>query len=230
MPRRPRLELPGIPLHVVQRGVNRCAIFVDDADRQHYHDLLCEAVASHDIAVHVYVFMGNHIHLLLTSPQPGALSRAMRHAGQCHVQAFNRRHRRSGTLWQGRFKSCLVDTERYVMTVYRYIELNPVRAAMVERPEQYRWSSVHANPGLLKDQLVKPHSIYLALDRDAFARAEAYRTWLHAGVSHDDLQRIRAHLQQERVLGDAKFQLMVQKTLGRPVMVRPRGRPASTPS
>lgn len=228
MPRRPRLELPGTPLHVVQRGVNRCAIFVDDADRQHYYDLLCDAAISHDIAVHAYVFMGNHIHLLLTSPQPEALSRVMRNTGQCYVQAFNRRHRRSGTLWQGRFKSCLVDTERYMMTVYRYIELNPVRAAMVERPEQHRWSSVHANLGLLKDQLVTPHSIYLALDHDASIRAEAYHTWLHAGVSHDDLQRIRAHLQQERALGDAKFQFMVQKTLGRPVTVRPRGRP-STP-
>jgi putative transposase len=229
MPRRPRLELPGTPLYVVQRGVNRCAIFVDDVDRQHYYDLLYDATTSHDIAVHAYVFMGNHIHLLLTSPQPDALSRVMRNTGQCYVQAFNRRHRRSGTLWQGRFKSCLVDTEQYMMTVYRYIELNPVRAAMVERPEQHRWSSVHANLGLLKDQLVTPHSIYLALDHDASIRVEAYRAWLHAGVSHDDLQRIRAHLQQERVLGDAKFQIMVQKTLGRPVTVRPRGRPTSTP-
>jgi putative transposase len=178
IPRRPRLELPGTPLHVVQRGVNRCAIFVDDVDRQHYYDLLCDAAASHDIAVHAYVFMGNHIHLLLTSPQPEALSRVMRNTGQCYVQAFNRRHRRSGTLWQGRFKSCLVDTERYMMTVYRYIELNPVRAAMVERPEQHRWSSVHANLGLLKDQLVTPHSIYLALDHDASIRVEARRTML----------------------------------------------------
>lgn len=230
MPRRPRLELPGTPLHVIQRGVNRCAIFVDDIDRRHYYDLLCDAANTHDIAIHAYVFMGNHIHLLLTSPQPNALSRAMRNIGQCYVQAFNRRHRRSSTLWQGRFKSCLVDTERYLMTVYRYIELNPVRAAMVERPEQHRWSSVHANLGLLEDHLVTPHSIYLELDHDATLRTAAYRTWLHEGISDDDLQRIRAHLQQERALGDTTFQIMVQKALGRPVAVTPRGRPASLPA
>jgi putative transposase len=103
MPRRPRLELPGCPLHVTQRGVNRCAIFVDGVDRRHFYELLC------------------------------------------YVQASNKRHRRSGTLWQGRFKSCLVDTERYLLTVYRHIELNPVRASMVSLPEHYRWSSVHAN-------------------------------------------------------------------------------------
>lgn len=230
MPRRPRLELPGTPLHVIQRGVNRCAIFMDDVDRGHYYELLCDAANAHDVAVHAYVFMGNHIHLLLTSPRPEVLSRVMRNTGQCYVQAFNRRHRRSGTLWQGRFKSCLVDTERYMMTVYRYIELNPVRAAMVKRPEQHRWSSVHANLALLKDPLVTPHSIYLGLDHDPAVRAAAYRKWLHEGVSDDDLQRIRAHVQQERALGDAKFQLMVEKTLGRPVAVRPRGRRASPPA
>ena len=230
MPRRPRLELPGTPLHVIQRGVNRCAIFMDNIDREHYYDLLCDAASAHDIAIHAYVFMGNHIHLLLTSPRPDVLSRVMRNTGQCYVQAFNRRHRRSGTLWQGRFKSCLVDTERYLMTVYRYIELNPVRAAMVERPEQHRWSSVHANLGLLKDPLVTPHSIYLELDQDAAVRAAAYRTWLREGVSDEDLQRIRAHLQQERALGDTTFQRMVEKTLGRPVAVRPRGRRVSPPT
>ncbi len=156
MPRRPRLQLPGYPLHVTQRGVNRCAIFVDNIDRHHFYELLCEAMAEHSIGVHAYVFMGNHVHLLLTPPEREALSLAMRNVGQCYVQAFNKRHRRSGTLWQGRFKSCLVDTERYLMTVYRYIELNPVRASMVALPEQYRWSSVHANLGLFEDRLIKP--------------------------------------------------------------------------
>ena len=141
--------------------------------------------------------MGNYIHLLLTSPHPDALSHAMRHAGQCYVQGFNRRHHRSGTLWQGRFKSCLVDTERYIMTVHRYIERNPVRAAMVEHPEQHRWSSVHANLGWLKDHLVTPHSTCLELDQDATMRTAAYRKWLHEGVSDDDLQRICIPVQQD---------------------------------
>ena len=225
MPRRQRLELPGVPLHVTQRGVNRCAIFVDDHDREHLHELLCAAMTDHAIPVHAYVFMGNHIHLLLTPQERHALSSAMRHIGQCYVRAFNRRHRRSGPLWQGRFKSCLVDSERYLLTVYRYIELNPVRAAMVERAEQYRWSSVHANVGLLTDNLVTPHPLFLDLDTDPVQRANIYQTWLQEGVAVDDLDNIRAHLRQERALGDTKFQAMVEKALGRPARVRPGGRP-----
>jgi putative transposase len=225
MPRRPRLQLADTPLHVTQRGVNRCAIFVDDLDRRHFYELLCEAMSEHQIAVHAYVFMGNHVHLLLTPADRNALSRAMRNVGQCYVQAFNKRHRRSGTLWQGRYKSCLVDTDRYLMTVYRYIELNPVRAAMVALPEQYRWSSAHANLGLSEDRLVSPHPVFLAQDRDPQTRAASYRAWLREGVGDDELTSIRAHLEQERALGDAKFQVMIEKALGRPVQVRHRGRP-----
>lgn len=225
MPRCPRLQLPGTPFHVTQRGVNRCAIFVDDDDRRHFHDLLCDVTDEHGIAVHAYVFMGNHVHLLLTSPECGALSRVMRNVGQCYVQAFNKRHRRSGTLWQGRFKSCLVDSERYLMTVYRYIELNPVRAAMVACPEQHRWSSVHANLGLGEDRLVKPHPVFLAQHPDPHERARVYQTWLREGINEDELRNIRTHLQQERALGDTKFQAMVAKALGRPVHVTGRGRP-----
>lgn len=225
MPRQTRLELPGIPLHVTQRGVNRCAIFVDDEDREHFHGLLCEGMSEHDVPVHAYVFMGNHIHLLVTPPKRHALSRAMRHVGQCYVRAFNRRHRRVGTLWQGRFKSCLVDSERYLMTVYRYIELNPVRASMVTRPEQYRWSSVHANVGLQPDALVTPHPVFLEQDHDPVKRALAYRAWLQEGINSEDLERIRTHLQKERALGDPTFQAMVEKALGRPANVRPQGRP-----
>ena len=135
MPRRPRLELPGIPMHVTQRGVNRCAIFVDDVDRHHYRRVLREACTKDAVAVHALVLMDNHVHLLLASSQPGNVSMAMRNAGQAYVQAFNMRHGRSGTLWQGRYKSSLVDSERYLLSVMRYIELNPVRAAMVATPE-----------------------------------------------------------------------------------------------
>ena len=134
-------------------------------------------MSDHNIPVHAYVFMGNRIHLLVTPPQRQLLSRAMRHLGQCYVRAFNLKHRRTGTLWQGRFKACPVDSETYLMTAYRYIELNPVRAAMVEHPELHPWSSIHANVGL------------------------------------------------ERTLGDPKFQVMVQKALGRHASVRSPGRP-----
>jgi putative transposase len=225
MPRQPRLHLPGVPLHVIQRGVNRCAIFVDDTDRRHLYQLLVDISGEHDIAVHAYVFMGNHVHLLLTSPQCDALSRAMRKLGQCYAQAFNRRHQRSGPLWQGRFKSCLVDNDRYLMLVYRYIELNPVRAAMVAHAEHHRWSSVHANLGLIDDPLVTPHPRFLALHPARAARSDIYRQWLRQGMSRHDLEGIRVHTQQQRALGDERFQIMIEKALGRPARPRPRGRP-----
>lgn len=146
MPRRPRLELPDTPLHVTQRGINKGAIFLDAEDRYHFRRLLHTAFRDHGIALHAFVLMDNHFHLLLTPETVGRLSRAMGWIGQSYVQAFNLRHGRCGALWQGRFTSCLVQSERYLLTVMRYIELNPVRAARVDAPESYRWSSVHT-PG-----------------------------------------------------------------------------------
>jgi len=226
MPRRARLELPGVPLHVTHRGVNRCAIFMDDEDRHHYLRLLGLFARQRGVAIHAYVLMSNHVHLLSSSAGPGAASEALRRATQCYVQMFNQRHRRTGTLWEGRFKSCLVGTDRYVLTVYRYIERNPVRAGMVSRPEGHSWSSVHANLGLRFDSLVTPHPCFLALGADANSRRTAYRDWLHAGEDEEQLRMIRSHLAQQRTYDDSRFQAMVERTLNRPASVRPRGRPA----
>jgi putative transposase len=149
----------------------------------------------------------------------------MRLLNQRYVARFNRRHRHTGTLWESRFRSCLVDTESYLLTLYRYIELNPVRAALVDAPERYRWSSARANLGITTDSCVTPHPFYLALGADATQRAKAYDEWLHSGLADEDLAAIRSHIQQERALGSPRFQAMVAKTLSRPVAVRPRGRP-----
>ena len=134
MPRTARLEIPGMPMHIVQRGVNRCAVFLCNAGRGYYLALLTEAFAAEEVALHAYVLMENHVHLLVTSAHAGRISRAMRQCNQRYVQNFNRRHGRTGTLWEERFKSCLVDSTAYLLTVMRYIELNPVRAATVEHP------------------------------------------------------------------------------------------------
>lgn len=225
MPRQPRLELPGVPLHVTQRGVNRCAIFLDDADRHHYRRLLRKACQREGVAVHGFVLMDNHVHLLLGAPIAGCVSNALRRAGQMYVQAFNHRHGRTGTLWQGRFKSSLVDSEAYLLRVMRYIELNPVRAAMVERPEDFRWSSVHTHLGTASDPLLTPHPGYLALGATAPQRAAAYRQWLNAPLDDDEVTRIRAYMRQEKALGDPRFQAMVAKALNRPVELRASGRP-----
>lgn len=225
MPRRPRLELPGIPLHITHRGVNRAATFLDGEDFSSYRQHLGDALVEQGIALHAYVLMTNHVHLLVTPPAPGRLSVAMSRLGQRYVPAFNRRHGRTGTLWEGRFKSCLVDSERYLLTVHRYIELNPVRAAMTSTAEDYRWSSVRASLGLAPDSLLTFHPLYLAMGADPIQRGSIYREWLQQGISEDDLQNIRSHLQQERALGHPQFQAMVEKTLNRPSFVRPRGRP-----
>lgn len=224
MPRTPRLLLPGVPLHITQRGINKGAVFLDDEDRHHFRRLLRDALQS-GIALHAFVLMDNHVHLLLTARTTRGLSCAMRRLGQCYVQAFNLRHRRCGSLWQGRFKSCLVQSERYLLNVMRYIELNPVRAAVVQRPEDHRWSSVHTHLGHAYDPLISPHPVYLALGGDLAERARNYRAWIDAGIAAEELAQLRSYARQERALGDERFQRMVEITLGRHASTRGRGRP-----
>ena len=204
-PRVPRLEIPGVPLHVTQRGVNRCAIFHDDHDRRCYRRLLWQACGRYGVYTHAFVLMGNHVHLLLAAPEAGAISNAMRQLGQTYAQQFNLKHGRTGGLWQGRFKSCLVGDDRYLLTVMRYIELNPVRAAMVAEPADYRWSSVHMHLGECRDPWLVPHPLYLALGTDAGARASLWKRWLREGIASDDISAIRRHLAQERALGGERF-------------------------
>lgn len=216
-------------MHVIQRGVNRCAVFHDDQDRLHYRKLLRIAAVEFGVSVHAYVFMGNHVHLLLATSHLGAISRVMRRVGQAYAQSFNLRHGRSGALWQGRFKSSLVETDRYLLNVIRYIELNPVRAAIVSRPENHRWSSVHRHLGFSSEPMLTPHPLYLGLGSDAHARARWWRQWLACDVRHDELKAIRQHLAQERALGDEQFQKTTAEALGRSVACRPRGRPRKAP-
>lgn len=160
-----------MPAHITDRRVAYdAAVFVDDEDRGQYLALLAEQLRRHCVALHAYVLMGNHVHLLASTSITGALSRALRNVGQCNVQAFNRRHGRTGTLWEGRFKSSLVDSDAYLLTVYRYIELNPVRAALAVWPEDYRWSSTRGNLGLRRDSLVTPHQVFIVRRRGRPAR------------------------------------------------------------
>ncbi|MGX9190360.1 transposase [Stenotrophomonas sp. Ker107b] len=225
MPRSARLVLPGIPLHVIQRGVNRAALFIDDEDRRHYLRLLRNACRKQAVAIHAFVLMGNHVHLLITPSTAEGLAPAMRQCGQNYVQYFNKRHVRSGTLLEGRFKSCLVDSDGYLMMVHRYIELNPVRAAMVAFPEEYRWSSVRVYLGLEHNPMLTPHPCYTLLGPTPEARANAYSEWLRASIQPDERERIVIYVAQERALGSPRFQDMVGRALQRSVVCRPAGRP-----
>lgn len=203
MPRRPRLELPGMRLHVVQRGVNRASVFVDDDDRGHYLALLHDHFDRQHVSLHAYVLMGNHVHLLASADPSSAISCALRNLGQCSVQAFNRRHGRTGTLWEGRSKPSLVDTREYLLTVYRYFELNPVRAAMAAWPEDYRWSSHGCNAPGLDDPRISPHPAYAALGTTQVERLQAYQRLFDSGLSDCDTDALRlATCQQKR--GEAK--------------------------
>jgi putative transposase len=141
MPRPPRIDIPGLPVHVIQRGVNRAACFVGDVDRRYYLKLLAKSAARRHCAIHAYVLMTNHVHLLVTPSERGALGALMQDLGRSYVRVINAIHGRTGTLWEGRFKSSVVDTERYFFTCQRYIELNPVRAQLVRHPMEYEWSS-----------------------------------------------------------------------------------------
>lgn len=227
--RRRRLELPGIPLHITQRGVNRGATFIDEDDHLAYFEALQIAAMTQGVAVHGWVLMGNHVHLLASAEEAGAVSRMMQAIGRRYVRAFNAKYARTGTLWEGRFRSCLVDSERYLLTCLRYIELNPVRAGLVALPWDYRWSSVHAHLGLRPCPLSRPHPVYAALGADAATRAARYRELLLEPLDDEHLSAVREHMRQERALGSPRFQAMVEKTLRRPVGVRQAGRPVPPP-
>lgn len=230
MARHPRLDLAGIPQHVVQRGNNRLPCFLDEGDRHRYLRFLAEALLETGCALHAYALMGNHVHLLMTPPAAGAIARLMQKLGRSYVGQFNARHQRTGTLWEGRYKACLVDSERYALCCQRYIDLNPVRAHMVDDPTRFPWSSCEAHCGRRADPLLTPHPAYAALGATDATRAVAYRQLLRDALADDDLTAIRSYLRQQRALGSGNFQAAVAAKTRRFAGVRPAHRPARAPS
>ncbi|WP_407461419.1 transposase [Xanthomonas campestris] len=225
MARLPRIDLPGIPQHIVQRGNNRLPCFLDDGDRLRYLHLLHEALHATGCQLHAYVLMDNHVHLLVTPPAAGRVGQLMKRIGRNYVALFNGRHGRTGTLWEGRYKACLVDSADYVLRCYRYIELNPVRARLTDNPAAYRWSSCPANLGQRKHSALTPHPCWLALGSDPIERSNAYHALLDEALSDELLASIRLHLQQQRALGHDAFRAMVEAKTHRFAGVRPAHRP-----
>jgi putative transposase len=191
MARQPRLIVPDVALHVVQRGVDRQDCFSEETDRLVYLSLLRELCTETQCAVHAYCLMTNHVHLLLTPATPHGPSVLMRKIGQRYVPYFNRRYGRTGTLWEGRFKSCLVESSRYVLGCHRYIECNPVRAGMVRHAGAYRWSSYNANVGLADDAMLTPHIEYRALGLTPASARAAYRDLFEAPADSALIKAIR---------------------------------------
>jgi putative transposase len=225
MPRRSRITLAEVPVHIIQRGNNRGACFFADADYELYLTLLQVLAAKFDCALHAYCLMTNHVHLLLTPLQADGCALLMKHLGQRYVQHVNRTYRRSGTLWEGRFRSCLVQSERYVLACYRYIELNPLRAGMVSHTRRYRWSSYRSNAEGKASHLIEPHDQYTRLGRSPDARREAYRTLFREALDEAAVAEIRAATNGGFVLGAARFQEQIAAQLGRRVTPGQAGRP-----
>lgn len=225
MARKPRLELPGVPLHVIQRGNNRAACFYADADRRLYLACLRQAACRHGCAIHAYVLMSNHVHLLVTPASEGAVAAMMQTLGRRYVRLFNEIHGRSGTLWEGRYKASLIDSETYLFTCHRYIELNPVRAGLVDTPLRYPWSS-HAHYRLgTPDRTISRHPMFDALAPHESGRRVAFEALFTERLPDATIARIRESAQKGRALGSEDFLDRVGAALGRSVRPPKRGRP-----
>jgi putative transposase len=226
MPRRPRVFVPGHPVHVIQRGNNRSQVFFGPKDAQTYLTWLQEAADEHGLAVHAYVLMSNHIHLLVTPESVHALPRAMRDLNWRFSRHINATQNRTGSLWEGRYRASLIEAEDYFFACSRYIELNPVRAGLAQTPSAYRWSSYKANAEGKADPLVTPHSVYTALGTSPEARTVAYQDLFADAMSDAALAAIRDAVNGGFPLGQEPFMAFVSRHAGRAVTQRKRGRPA----
>jgi len=225
MPRRPRLALPNVPQHIIQRGNNRQVCFVADEDYRFYLDWLGDYASKTGCHIHAYVLMTNHVHLLVSAERGGAPGELMKALGQRYVQYFNRTYRRSGSLWEGRYRSCLTQAEDYLLACQRYIELNPVRAGIVPHPAEFRWSSYRANAQGEPDALVQPHEVYHALGANAEDRQAAYRELFRHELESGLVDEIRRATNGNFALGGERFGEEIAAVLGRRVTPGKSGRP-----
>ncbi len=226
MARLPRLTVPGYPHHVIQRGNNRQAIFVDDEDRRYMLNLLWEHASACGVAIHAYVLMDNHLHLLATPGTAEGLPRLMQSVGRRYVRHFNDRHGRTGTLWEGRYRSTVVETDRYLLACMAYIDLNPVRAGMVGQARDFPWSSHAHYIGQRTDRLITPHPLFWSLGNTPFAREAAYAEMVHAGIGAAQQSALTDATLRGWALGGADFVSELQMLTARRTSPLKAGRPA----
>jgi putative transposase len=220
MARRPRFLLTNLPLHVVQRGNDRRSCFFADGDYRFYLRTLGEAASRYGVLVHAYVLMTNHVHLLLTPLVPGAVSKLMQSVGARYVWHVNKTCGRTGTLWEGRYKACLVACDAHLLAACRYIDLNPVRAGIVQDPSNYRWSSYGALAGLCADSLVTAHDV---LSQLGTARGVAYAQWCAQGSRREEIDDLRAATGGELAFGSDRFKAQIETMTARATFARPPG-------
>ena len=214
MARLPRIVLPNQPLHIMHRGNNRQDVFKQDNDYQRFLEDLAIALTNNDCSLHAYVLMTNHFHLLLSPPSETALSCFMQAMGRRYVRYFNKEYKRSGTLWEGRYRSSLIDSERYLLTCYRYIEENPVRAGMVASPEQYTWSSYHHNALGKPNDLITEHQIYQQIATTELARITAYKGLFERSLPSAELKDVSISIDKSDLLGGNGFYAEVASKIG----------------
>ncbi len=225
MARKPRFNLPGVPQHVVQRGNNREPCFYAVGDYYRYLDYLHDAATKNHAVIHAYVLMTNHVHLLVTPGEDYSITHMMQDLGRKYVRYINRTHSRTGTLWEGRFKANLVDSEAYLLTCMRYIEMNPVRAGIVNSPGEYRWSSYAKNAQGRSDKIIETHPLYLALGNTNLQRRHTYRELFRYHPDETQVHAIRDALSQELVLGRDDFKDRIEQMLKRQTRPGQPGRP-----
>ncbi len=223
MARMPRIVVPGQALHIIQRGNNRQPVFFRNEDYRTYLDMFQQAAAFHGCTVHAYVLMTNHVHLLLTPEQTEGPSRLMQAIGRCYVRYVNGHNRRTGTLWEGRFKSALIDSEQYLLTCSRYIELNPVRAGMIKHPGEYRWSSYHCNALGRQDGIITPHPLYKQLGSDAGMQQSVYRELFAGHIDEAEMRSLRKGTNTGAVIGNDRFREGIEAIIERRVTRYPHG-------
>ena len=221
MSRRPRFPVTGYPLHVVQRGNDRQPCFFADADYRFYLDSLGKAAGHYGVQIHAYVLMTNHVHLLVTPLAAGAVSRMMQALAARYVRYVNARRERTGTLWEGRYKACLVDHDRHLLATCRYIDLNPVRAGIVAHPRAYRWSSFAGLARERHDPLLMPHPVLTQLGDPP---GPCYARWCGETVDEDELARLRDATSQELAFGGDHFKAQVEAATSRRTSAGPRTR------
>ncbi|MDZ7753508.1 MAG: transposase [Gammaproteobacteria bacterium] len=223
MARLPRVCIPGIPLHIIQRGNNRQACFASEKDVAAYARWLEEYAAKNTVAIHAWVFMTNHVHLLVTPVSADGVPRLMQTLGRQYVRYFNHANQRTGTLWEGRYKSCVVETDSYLLVCQRYIELNPVRAGMVATPEDYSWSSYRANALGHPAKLWTPHPAYQTLGTTVAERADTYRRLFPSELEPAVTKAIRDATNSGMALGNDRFRDEIERLSGRRMIPLKRG-------
>lgn len=225
MARPPRITIPAYPHHIIQRGNNRAATFFADDDYRYFLECLRQAKVKCRCRIYAYVLMTNHFHLLVEPAEVGDLGRFMQSVGRRYVRYVNETYRRTGTLWDGRFKSAAVSRDEYLIACSRYIELNPVRAGLVTHPRDYRWSSYQRRALGASDRLLDEDPWYNGLGTTERDKQERYRQWIDAQVSEREWDEIRQATQRGRLIGRETFQKQMEAMTGRHLVGEARGRP-----